>query len=210
MARLDIAEKRLPQDGRNYIASVAVQSTLRVSRCQPITASVLCCVCSINRARIWIWLSLVWSRQYLKLLVSLISKPHGILLVTGPTGSGKTTTLYAGLTHAHDKKRNILTVEDPIEYDLVGYRSDAGEFENPDDIRERSARHFASGSGCVMIGEIRDLETAQIAIQSSLTGHLVLSTCTPTARLVRSHDSMIWASNPFCWHPVCRVRSHNV
>jgi general secretion pathway protein E len=112
----------------------------------------------------------------LALLISLIRKPHGIILVTGPTGSGKTTTLYAGLTVLNDKERNILTVEDPIEYDLAGI--------GQTQVNNKIQMTFAKGlraillqdPDVVMVGEIRDLETAQIAIQASLTGHMVLST----------------------------------
>jgi general secretion pathway protein E len=112
----------------------------------------------------------------LSLLRQIITKPHGIMLVTGPTGSGKTTTLYAALTELNDKQRNILTVEDPIEYDLVGI--------GQTQVNAKINMTFAKGlrailrqdPDVVMVGEIRDLETAQIAIQSSLTGHLVLST----------------------------------
>ena len=108
--------------------------------------------------------------------VTIIQKPHGILLVTGPTGSGKTTTLYGGLTLLNDKQRNILTVEDPIEYDLSGI--------GQTQVNNKISMTFAKGlrailrqdPDVVMVGEIRDLETAQIAIQASLTGHLVLST----------------------------------
>lgn len=106
----------------------------------------------------------------------LIRKPHGIILVTGPTGSGKSTTLYAGLTEINSKDRNILTVEDPIEFDLQGI--------GQTQVNTRVDMTFARGlrailrqdPDVVMIGEIRDLETAQIAVQASLTGHLVLST----------------------------------
>jgi general secretion pathway protein E len=107
---------------------------------------------------------------------SLIRKPHGIMLVTGPTGSGKSTTLYAGLSEINSKDRNILTVEDPIEFDLEGI--------GQTQVNPRVDMTFARGlrailrqdPDVVMVGEIRDLETAQIAIQASLTGHLVLST----------------------------------
>src|SRR5699024_4033766 len=106
----------------------------------------------------------------------LIHKPHGILLVTGPTGSGKTTTLYAGITRINDSSRNIMTVEDPIEYYLDGI--------GQTQVNSKVDMSFARGlrailrqdPDVVMIGEIRDLETAEIAIQASLTGHLVLST----------------------------------
>jgi general secretion pathway protein E len=110
------------------------------------------------------------------LLNELIHKPHGIILVTGPTGSGKTTTLYAGLTRLNDRTRNIMTVEDPIEYYIDGI--------GQTQVNTRVDMTFARGlrailrqdPDVVMVGEIRDLETAEIAVQASLTGHLVLST----------------------------------
>jgi general secretion pathway protein E len=109
-------------------------------------------------------------------LLKLIQRPHGILLVTGPTGSGKTTTLYAVLTQLNDRKRNIMTVEDPIEYYLDGI--------SQTQVNTKVEMTFARGlrailrqdPDVVMVGEIRDLETAEIAVQASLTGHLVLST----------------------------------
>ena len=120
-----------------------------------------------------------------------MAKPHGILLVTGPTGSGKTTTLYAGLTHLNDVSRNILTVEDPIEYDLKGI--------GQTQVNTKVDMTFAKGLRAilrqdpyiVMVGEIRDLETAQIAVQASLTGHLVLSTLhtnSAIGAITRLHD----------------------
>jgi len=106
----------------------------------------------------------------------LILKPHGIILVTGPTGSGKSTTLYAGLTDINTKDRNILTVEDPIEYELEGI----GQTQVNTKVNMTFARGLRAilrqDPDVVMVGEIRDLETAQIAVQASLTGHLVLST----------------------------------
>jgi general secretion pathway protein E len=107
---------------------------------------------------------------------AVIQKPHGIILVTGPTGSGKTTTLYAVLSQLNDNKRNIMTVEDPVEYDLDGI--------SQTNVNAKVEMSFARGlrailrqdPDVVMVGEIRDLETAEIAVQSSLTGHLVLST----------------------------------
>ncbi len=114
--------------------------------------------------------------QQLDTVQSLIKKPHGIILVTGPTGSGKTTTLYAALTSLNDQSRNILTVEDPIEYFLDGI--------GQTQVNTKVDMTFARGlrailrqdPDVVMVGEIRDLETAEIAVQASLTGHLVLST----------------------------------
>jgi general secretion pathway protein E len=107
---------------------------------------------------------------------SLVRKPHGIILVTGPTGSGKSTTLYAGLSEINSKDRNILTVEDPIEFDLQGI--------GQTQVNAKVDMTFARGlrailrqdPDVVMVGEIRDLETAQISVQASLTGHLVMST----------------------------------
>ena len=111
-----------------------------------------------------------------KTFANLIRKPHGIILVTGPTGSGKTTTLYAGLGEINDRSRNIMTVEDPIEYYIDGI--------GQTQVNTKVDMSFARGlrailrqdPDVVMVGEIRDLETAEIAVQSSLTGHLVLST----------------------------------
>ena len=112
----------------------------------------------------------------LEIMRQLVYRPHGIILVTGPTGSGKTTTLYAALTELNDTSRNILTVEDPIEYDLPGI----GQTQVNPKIDMTFARCLRAilrqDPDVVMIGEIRDLETVEIAIQASLTGHLVIST----------------------------------
>ena len=116
------------------------------------------------------------SQSTLKAMRQMISEPHGIILVTGPTGSGKTTSLYAMLTELNQVSRNILTIEDPIEYDLIGI--------GQTQVNTKVQMTFAKGlrailrqdPDVVMIGEIRDLETAEIAVQASLTGHLVLST----------------------------------
>jgi len=124
-------------------------------------------------------------------LRELISKPHGIILVTGPTGSGKTTTLYGALTELNDKSRNILTVEDPIEYQLEGI--------GQTQVNGKVDMTFARGlrailrqdPDVVMVGEIRDKETAEIAVQASLTGHLVLSTLhtnSAVGAVTRLHD----------------------
>jgi len=132
------------------------------------------------------------------LMDELIHKPHGILLVTGPTGSGKTTTLYAALARLNDNTQNIMTVEDPIEYYIDGI--------GQTQVNTKVEMTFARGlrailrqdPDVVMIGEIRDLETAQIAVQASLTGHLVLSTLhtnTAAGALTRLRDM---ASSRFC------------
>lgn len=176
MAKLDIAEKRLPQDGRITLRIGGRAVDVRVST-MPTNHGERAVLRLLDKQSARLDLAeLGMEANSLKLFVELIAKPHGIILVTGPTGSGKTTTLYAGLTILNDKKRNILTVEDPIEYDLVGI--------GQTQVNSKINMTFAKGlrailrqdPDVVMVGEIRDLETAQIAIQASLTGHLVLST----------------------------------
>lgn len=176
MARLDIAEKRVPQDGRISlrIAGRAVDvrvSTMPSSHGERVVMRLLDKNNShLNLADLGMTLSVQQAFS------QLILKPHGIILVTGPTGSGKSTTLYAGLTEINTKDRNILTVEDPIEYELEGI--------GQTQVNTKVSMTFARGlrailrqdPDVVMVGEIRDLETAQIAVQASLTGHLVLST----------------------------------
>lgn len=176
MARLDIAEKRLPQDGRITLRIGGRAVDVRVST-MPTNHGERAVLRILDKQNARLDLvELGMDPASLDLFIRLIKKPHGIILVTGPTGSGKTTTLYSGLIILNDKKRNILTVEDPIEYDLVG----VGQTQ----VNNKINMTFAKGlrailrqdPDVVMVGEIRDLETAQIAIQASLTGHLVLST----------------------------------
>jgi general secretion pathway protein E len=176
MARLDIAEKRLPQDGRITLRIGGRSVDVRVST-MPTNHGERAVLRLLDKQNARLDLAeLGMEPEILKLLRHLIVQPHGILLVTGPTGSGKTTTLYAGLIVLNDKKRNILTVEDPIEYDLVGI----GQTQVSNKIQMTFAKGLRAilrqDPDVVMVGEIRDLETAQIAIQASLTGHLVLST----------------------------------
>lgn len=176
MAKLDIAEKRVPQDGRITlrIAGRAVDvrvSTMPSSHGERVVLRLL----DKNNARLNLT-DLGMTAKNRSHFSSLIRKPHGIILVTGPTGSGKSTTLYAGLSEINSKDRNILTVEDPIEFDLQGI--------GQTQVNPRVEMTFARGlrailrqdPDVVMVGEIRDIETAQIAVQASLTGHLVLST----------------------------------
>jgi len=176
MAKLDIAEKRVPQDGRISLRvagrSVDVRvSTLPAGHGERIVMRLL----DKQAGRLDLQ-HLGMSAHDTETFHQLLKHPHGIILVTGPTGSGKTTTLYAGLTHLNDKSRNILTVEDPIEYYLDGI--------GQTQVNTKVEMTFAKGlrailrqdPDIVMIGEIRDLETASIAVQASLTGHLVLST----------------------------------
>jgi len=176
MARLDIAEKRLPQDGRITLRIGGRAVDVRVST-MPTNHGERAVLRILDKQSAGLDLAeLGMDAATLDLFITLIKKPHGIILVTGPTGSGKTTTLYSGLIILNDKKRNILTVEDPIEYDLVGI--------GQTQVNNKINMTFAKGlrailrqdPDVVMVGEIRDLETAQIAIQASLTGHLVLST----------------------------------
>ncbi|MGI4861164.1 MAG: type II secretion system ATPase GspE [Janthinobacterium lividum] len=176
MAQLDIAEKRLPQDGR---------ITLRVGG-RPVDVRVSTLPTGHGERAVLRMLEKDAQRLNLEALGMaadtrgqfdrLIGKPHGIVLVTGPTGSGKTTTLYAALSRLETTATNIMTVEDPIEYDLTGI----GQTQVNDRIGMNFARALRSilrqDPDVIMIGEIRDLETAQIAVQASLTGHLVLAT----------------------------------
>ncbi|WP_076413958.1 type II secretion system ATPase GspE [Shewanella sp. UCD-KL12] len=176
MARLDIAEKRVPQDGRISlrIAGRAVDvrvSTMPSSHGERVVLRLL----DKNAGNLDL-IQLGMTDAVRIQFDELIRKPHGIILVTGPTGSGKSTTLYAGLTELNSKDTNILTVEDPIEYELEGI--------GQTQVNTKVDMTFARGlrailrqdPDVVMIGEIRDLETAQIAVQASLTGHMVLST----------------------------------
>ncbi|MGH8728371.1 MAG: type II secretion system ATPase GspE [Burkholderiales bacterium] len=176
MASLDIAEKRLPQDGRITlkVAGRAVDvrvSTLPTGHGERVVMRLL----DKQAARLDLD-SLGMSAATLKKLDHLIHQPHGIVLVTGPTGSGKTTTLYAALSRLDGTGQNMMTVEDPIEYDLDG----VAQTQVSARINMTFARALRSilrqDPDIIMVGEIRDLETAQIAVQASLTGHLVLAT----------------------------------
>ena len=177
MAKLDIAEKRLPQDGRIPVKLAGRDVDVRVSTIPT----------SANGERVVLRLldkqegrrdltNLGMNSPDLAVMKELIKRPHGIILVTGPTGSGKSTTLYACLDQLNDRSRNILTVEDPIEYDVEGI--------GQTQVNPKADMTFAKGlrailrqdPDVVMVGEIRDAETADISVQLSLTGHLVLST----------------------------------
>ncbi|MBU0594680.1 MAG: type II secretion system ATPase GspE [Gammaproteobacteria bacterium] len=176
MASLDIAEKRLPQDGRITLRLGGRPVDVRVSTLPSAHGERVVLRLLDKQAGRLELKKLGMSTDTLQELDRLIHQPHGIMLVTGPTGSGKTTTLYAALSQLDTKLLNIMTVEDPIEYDLDGV---AQTQVNPR-IEMTFARALRSilrqDPDIVMIGEIRDLETAQIAVQASLTGHLVLAT----------------------------------
>lgn len=176
MARLDIAEKRLPQDGRIGLRIAGRPVDVRVSTIPAGHGERVVLRLLDKQAGRLDLAQLGMDADTLAHVDRLIHRPHGIVLVTGPTGSGKTTTLYAALTRLNDATRNILTVEDPIEYYLDGI--------GQTQVNPRVDMTFARGlrailrqdPDVVMVGEIRDLETAEIAVQASLTGHLVLST----------------------------------
>lgn len=176
MSKLDIAEKRIPQDGRISLRIGGRAVDVRVST-MPASHGERVVLRLLDKNAIKLDLAtLGMTKQNHDLLRSLIHKPHGIVLVTGPTGSGKSTTLYAALLEINSKDRNILTVEDPIEYGIDGI--------GQTQVNSKVDMTFARGlrailrqdPDVVMIGEIRDLETAEIAVQASLTGHLVFST----------------------------------
>ncbi|MFI2809995.1 type II secretion system ATPase GspE [Microbulbifer sp. JSM ZJ756] len=176
MAKLDIAEKRVPQDGRISLLMAGREVDVRVST-MPSSAGERVVMRLLDKQAGKMDLrQLGMAGHDLEVMTDLLTRPHGILLVTGPTGSGKTTTLYAGLGSINNREKNILTVEDPVEYNLEG----VGQTQ----VNTKADMTFARGlrailrqdPDVVMVGEIRDLETMQIAIQASLTGHLVLST----------------------------------
>jgi general secretion pathway protein E len=176
MSKLDIAEKRLPQDGRISLRVAGRAVDVRVSTIPSGHGErVVLRILDKQAGRLNLD-SLGMDQRTQGLMDELIHKPHGILLVTGPTGSGKTTTLYAALERLNDNTRNIMTVEDPIEYYIDGI--------GQTQVNTKVEMTFARGlrailrqdPDVVLVGEIRDLETAQIAVQASLTGHLVLST----------------------------------
>lgn len=176
MAQLDIAEKRLPQDGRISLRVSGRPVDVRVSTLPSGHGERVVLRLLDKQAGRLELKHLGLAPDIHKKLQSTIKKPHGIILVTGPTGSGKTTTLYAALNELNNKSRNILTVEDPIEYFIDGI----GQTQVNNKVNMTFARGLRAilrqDPDVVMVGEIRDLETAQIAVQASLTGHLVFST----------------------------------
>ena len=176
MARLDIAEKRLPQDGRLSVQSGQYQVDLRVSTLPSAYGERVVMRILDQQAALIGLDQLGFSTQQMAELDQLARKPHGVLLVTGPTGSGKTTTLYALLNRLNDQSRNIMTVEDPIEYHLEGIGQTQVNPKVDLDFARGLRAILRQDPDVVMVGEIRDLETAQIATQASLTGHLVFST----------------------------------
>lgn len=176
MARLDIAEHRLPQDGRIRLAVRGTDVDFRVST-TPTAHGESVVLRILDRGSLELdFRALGFADDDLDRFLDGLDRPHGIILVTGPTGSGKTTTLYTSLLHLNTADRKILTIEDPVEYQLAGI--------NQSQVKPQIGWTFANAlrsylrqdPDVMMVGEIRDLETAQIAVQAALTGHIVLST----------------------------------
>ena len=176
MAEMNIAERRLPQDGRIRVTLHSRRVDIRVSTIPTVHGESIV-MRLLDRSSVFLPLeSLGFSPEMLQRFEKLINRPHGIFLVTGPTGSGKTTTLYAALEKLNSSERKIITVEDPVEYQLKGV--------NQIPVKPKIGLTFASGlrhivrqdPDVILVGEIRDLETAEISIQAALTGHLVFST----------------------------------
>ncbi len=176
LSKLDIAEKRVPQDGRINIRIASREIDVRVSVI-PMLYGEAVVLRLLDRSSVLLGLDkLGMSERDLGITRLILERPHGIILVTGPTGSGKTTTLYGALAQINDIQRKIITIEDPIEYQLHGI--------NQIQVSRKAGLTFANGlrsilrhdPDVVLVGEIRDAETAEIAIQASLTGHLVFST----------------------------------
>ncbi|HEY6528451.1 MAG TPA: ATPase, T2SS/T4P/T4SS family [Cellvibrionaceae bacterium] len=176
MAKLDIAEKRVPQDGRISLRLANREVDIRVSTL-PATTFERTVLRILDKSQGLLDLQHIGiHKDQIDLIQSLLKTPHGILLITGPTGSGKSTTLYACLNSIKDDTRNILAVEDPVEYQVDGI--------GQTQVNEKSGLTFARGlrailrqdPDVIMVGEIRDAETLDIAIQAGLTGHMVLST----------------------------------
>ena len=176
MSNLNIAEKRLPQDGRIGLKIAGQDVDIRVSTV-PTSNGERVVMRLLEKSKVMVAIdALGFAPEIMRSMQKMIRKSHGIVLVTGPTGSGKTTTLYACLSNINSVDKNILTIEDPVEYELKG----VGQMQ----VNPKIDFTFANGlrsilrqdPDVIMVGEIRDLETVEIAIQASLTGHLVFST----------------------------------
>jgi general secretion pathway protein E/type IV pilus assembly protein PilB len=176
LSHLNIAEKRLPQDGRIKVRIDDAEVDIRVSVIPMLHGEAVVMRLLRQNAKLRGLMDIGMDTRELEHFQHVLSLPHGIILVTGPTGSGKTSTLYTALSEINDEVRKIITVEDPVEYQMKGV--------NQIQVNEKSGLTFARGlrailrhdPDVVLIGEIRDAETAQIAVQASLTGHLVFST----------------------------------
>ena len=176
MAKLNIAERRLPQDGRIKVQMLGKELDLRVSTIPTMYGESVVIRLLDKESVVFDFASLGFEGRHLQQFLDVLALPHGIILITGPTGSGKSTTMYAALKVLNTSERKIITVEDPVEYQMEGV--------NQIQAKPQIGLTFASAlrsivrqdPDVIMIGEMRDLETARIAVQSALTGHLVLST----------------------------------
>jgi general secretion pathway protein E len=176
MAKLNIAERRLPQDGRIKVQMLGKELDLRVSTIPTMYGESVVIRLLDKEATVLDFKALGFEGKHLQQFLDVLALPHGIILITGPTGSGKSTTMYAALQQLNTSERKIITVEDPVEYQMEGV--------NQIQAKPQIGLTFASAlrsivrqdPDVIMIGEMRDLETARIAVQSALTGHLVLST----------------------------------
>ena len=176
MAKLNIAERRLPQDGRIKVQMLGKELDLRVSTIPTMYGEILVIRLLDKENTVLDFQALGFAGRQLQLFLDVLAQPHGIILITGPTGSGKSTTMYAALKQLNTTSRKIITVEDPVEYQMNGI--------NQIQAKPQIGLTFAvalrsivrQDPDVIMIGEMRDLETARIAVQSALTGHLVLST----------------------------------
>ncbi len=176
MAKLNIAERRLPQDGRIKLQMIGKEMDLRVSTIPTLHGESVVIRLLDKENAVLDFAALGFAGKQAQQFVEVLAQPHGIILITGPTGSGKSTSLYAALKQLNTSERKIITVEDPVEYQMEGI--------NQIQAKPQIGLTFASAlrsivrqdPDVIMIGEMRDLETAKIAVQSALTGHLVLST----------------------------------
>ncbi len=176
MSRLDIAQKGLPQDGRSMVLIAGRKIDIRVSTVPTVHGEKIVMRLLFQEEKLMQLRHLGLAKYILQPYQNMVNSSGGIILVTGPTGSGKTTTLYASLAEIDNEARNIITIEDPVEYKLSGY--------SQIEVKPKVGLTFANAlrsvlrqdPDVIMVGEMRDTETAQIAIQSALTGHLVLST----------------------------------
>ncbi|MEE3161902.1 MAG: ATPase, T2SS/T4P/T4SS family [SAR324 cluster bacterium] len=176
MSRLDIAQKSLPQDGRSMVLIAGRKIDIRVSTIPTVHGEKIVMRLLFQEEKLMQLRQLGLAKYILQPYQNMVNSSGGIILVTGPTGSGKTTTLYASLAEIDNEARNIITIEDPVEYKLSGY--------SQIEVKPKVGLTFANAlrsvlrqdPDVIMVGEMRDTETAQIAIQSALTGHLVFST----------------------------------
>jgi general secretion pathway protein E len=175
MSGLNIAEKRIPQDGRIRIRMAGREIDLRVSTL-PVRHGERVVMRILEKGEVFSLDGVGMEAQELNTFRRYIRRPHGIILVTGPTGSGKTTTLYSALSEINKPDLNILTIEDPIEYELKGIGQTQVNSKINLSFASALRAHLRQDPDVIMVGEIRDKETADNAVQASLTGHLVFST----------------------------------